>query len=187
VSPDVALCLMQPMAKQGLFFESLLLDPAFLRKGQKLLLGGYGCLDLETEDRDKPPRFRIGNAFIGAEAGTLAGWPNWLRTEPATSTATTFACFGDSGGAVYFAPGIDRRGIVAIISAVDADKSKPTYKASYLAVLATSDVLQFIRAWPLSSCEVQDGKPKKCKTADGAPPKICGIDPEATRCRPLPD
>lgn len=187
MSPDVALCLMQPMAGKGLFFESLLLDPIFLRKGQKLLLGGYGCLDLETEKRDEPPRFRIGNAFIGVEAGNLAGWPNWVRTEPATSTATSFACFGDSGGAVYFTAGIDRRGIVAIISAADADKSKPTYKASYLAALATPEILQFIRSWPLSSCELHDGKPQKCKTGDGAPPKICGIDLGASKCRPLPD
>ena len=73
------------------------------------------------------------------------------------------------------------------ISAVDDDKSQPTYKASYLVALATPEMQQFIRGWPLSFCEVIDGKPKNCKTADGAPPKICGIDPATTKCRPLPN
>jgi len=187
LSPDVALCLMQPMAKAGLFFESLLLVPAPLAKGQKLLLSGYGCRDLETQQRDNPPKFRIGNALVNVEAGQLAGWPNWVRTESATSTSMSFACPGDSGGSAYFSPGDGRRAIVAIISAVDADKSQPTYKASYLVALATPEIQKFMRAWPLSSCEMQGDKPKNCKTLDGAPPKICGIDPEATKCRPLPD
>lgn len=187
LSPDVALCLMQPMTKTGLFFESLLLDPAPLAKGQKLLLGGYGCLDLETEERDDPPKFLIGNAFVGVEAGQLPGWPNWLRTEPATSASTSFSCRGDSGGSAYFSPGGERRAVVAIISAVEADKSKPTYKASYLVALATPEIQQFIRVWPLSSCDVLSGRPKNCKTVDGAPPKICGIDTGATKCQPLPN
>lgn len=187
VSPDVALCLMQTMTKTGLFFESLLLELAPLAKGQKLLLGGYGCLDLETEERDTPPKFRIGNVFVDAEVGHLSGWPNWLRTEQATSASISFVCRGDSGGSVYYSPVGERRAIVAIISAVDANKSKPTYKASYLVALATPEIQQFIHAWPISSCDISTGQPKNCMTEDGAPPKICGVNSGAIKCRPLPD
>lgn len=177
LSPDVALCLMAPMAGTGLYFESVDLDPDRVGNNQLLLLGGYGCRNLETQKAEHPPLFRIGYTVVAYRPGQNSDWPNWVITQPATARTSSFACPGDSGGSVYHLGLNDARRVVGIISAVNANQGQADYKASYLTALAAPEVSRFITSWPATVAE---------KTASKKAPMVCGIDREAPRCRPDP-
>jgi len=177
LSPDVALCLMEPMARKGLFFESLQLDAVHVASGNRLTLGGYGCTDLETQKQESPPVFRIGPALIATAPGGNTAWPQWLITQPATSGSLSFACPGDSGGAAYRFTPAGVRGIVGVISAVNADKEAVDYRATYIAALATSEIRGFIQKWVGDSAK---------KTEDHKAVRICGVNLFELPCRPSP-
>jgi len=177
LSPDVALCLMAPMAGNGLYFESVDLDPELVGSNQLLLLGGYGCRNLDTQKIENPPLFRIGYTVVAYRPGQNNDWPNWAITQPATARTSSFACPGDSGGSVYHLGLNDARRVVGIISAVNANKDQADYKASYLTALAAPGVKQFITSWPSKVAG---------QTPSGKAPLVCGIDSEAPRCRPDP-
>lgn len=171
LSPDVALCLMAPMARKGLFFESLQLDVGHVDASQRLTLSGYGCTDPNTHEKEDPPVFRIGPAIVATAPGGSAEWPQWLITEPAKTGSLSFACRGDSGGAAYRVPTRGVRGVVGVISAVNEDK------VTYVAALASSEIRGFIRKWMANTATM---------TADRKSARVCGVDLFELPCRPAP-
>lgn len=177
LSPDVALCLMAPMARTGLFFESIQLDSTHVASGKRLILGGYGCTDLDKQEDEIPPLFRIGPAVVAIAPGGSATWPQWLTTQPAKTGSLSFACPGDSGGAAYRIPAAGIRGVVGVISAVNDDKLAADYKATYIAALASNEIRNFIQKWVADTAT---------KTVDNKPVRICGVDLFDLPCRPAP-
>lgn len=177
LSPDVALCLMTPMARTGLFFESVQWDVAHVVAAKRLTLGGYGCTDLDAQKEEDPPIFRIGPAVVATAPGISAKWPQWLITQPAKTGSLSFACPGDSGGAAYRVPPAGVRGVVGVISAVNDDKEAADYKASYIAALASSEIRSFIQTWLAGTA---------ARTEDHKAARICGVDLFELPCRPAP-
>lgn len=177
MSPDVALCLMAPMERTGLFFESVQLDSNHVASGKRLILGGYGCTDLDKQEDEIPPLFRIGPTVVAIGPGGSATWPQWLITQPAKTGSLSFACPGDSGGAAYRIPPAGIRGVVGVISAVNDDKVAADYKVTYITALASNEIRSFIQKWVADS---------STKTGNNKPVRICGVDLFELPCRPAP-
>lgn len=177
LSPDVALCLMAPMARAGLFFESVQLEIGHVAAAKRLTLGGYGCTDLDAQEQEDPPVFRIGPAVVATAPGASAKWPQWLVTQPAKTGSLSFACPGDSGGAAYRVPSAGVRGVVGVISAVNDDKEAADYKATYIAALASSEIRGFIQKWMADTAT---------RTEDHKAARVCGVDLFELPCRPAP-
>lgn len=165
-SHDLALCLMdKEVIEPHLEYEWVALNLAVARHDE-LIAGGYGCTDLETMTVAKPPEFWVGSFFVDVPPGGLTWGPGYLATKPGTSANTAFVCRGDSGGAVYRVKN-GKRGVVAVVSAVQANPKLDTYKVSYLTSLSSSKAQKFITNW----------------LAEAKQP-VCGIDPLVPNCRP---
>lgn len=177
MSPDWALCRMKPVSQPGLFFERLNLNDDAVKVGATLMLAGFGCVDLDPENRkdEDPPILRVGSVIVEKLPNLDASWANWIVTVPATHGGASFVCPGDSGGAVYRRSASGARSIVGVVSAVGADKAKPDYKASYVSAMSTPALKAFVAKWH------QDQS-----VAPSTPPSICGMTVDATRCRPNP-
>ena len=177
MSPDWALCRMKPVSRSGLFFERLNLNDDAVKVGARLMLAGFGCVDLDRENwkEENPPVLRVGSAIVERLPNLDASWANWIVTVPATHGGASFVCPGDSGGAVYRQSASGVRSIIGVVSAVGADKDKPDYKASYVSALSTPALKAFVTKWH------QDQS-----VAPSTSPAICGMTVDATRCRPNP-
>lgn len=166
-SADFALCHMDaPVKMPGLQYEFISLDKLKITKNQELVAGGYGCTDLETQTIEEPPLFRVGSLFVDKPPGSMFSWPNWIATRPGVAGSATFVCPGDSGGAVYIVRNSGARAVVAVISAVGAEKGQSNYMVSYLAAISSDAGTNFIGDWL-----------KKTKA------QVCGIDVGLVNCR----
>jgi hypothetical protein len=175
MSPDWALCRMKSVDRPGLFFERLDLNGEVVKIGTKLTLAGYGCVDLDTQEQENPPVLRIGPVIVEKLPNLDASWGNWIVTVPATHGGGSFVCPGDSGGAVYRQSANGARSIVAIVSAVRADKDMPDYKTSYLSATSVPALRTFVNDWL-----------KQQTVSTSTAPSICGVTASVPRCRATP-
>lgn len=178
-SLDWALCRMEKVDRWGLYFERLNLASAGIKKNSSVTLAGYGCVNLKKPDK-VDGKLRGGTAAIQSVPQPQAQWPHWFTTVKATDANGIFACPGDSGGAVYIVRANGMRQVVAVTSAVGADESDPdTYRVSYLATASSGALAAFLKEW-----QVKD-QPMDPSTNQPKPkPHVCGVDPEAVKCRP---
>jgi hypothetical protein len=175
MSPDWALCRMSAVDRPGLFFERLDLNGNALQIGTKLTLAGFGCINLDTQEQETPARLRVGPTIVEKLPNPEASWANWIVTAPATHGGESFVCPGDSGGAVYWQRADGGRSIVAVVSAVGADKNKSDYKSSYLSATSVPALKSFVEQWL-----------KDQKVLSSTKPSICGVTVGAQKCRPTP-
>lgn len=164
-SSDWALCQMKTaIVRKFLSYEHISVEPAQLKTGKKLTVGGYGCTDLATQNNDG--LFRIGVLFVDRLPTVGEQWPNWIFTQSARNDdGVAFVCPGDSGGGIYSEDG-KRRFVVAVTSAVQTDDNSVDYKVSYLAALSTQPAIRFLGDWLKMTGE-----------------KICGFGPRPDNCR----
>jgi hypothetical protein len=158
-SADYALCrLSEEVANIPL--ETVNLDPMRLKKGENLVLTGYGCTQppgtsgLPTGGNDGI--YRIGEAPIVKLPGEPGNEPNTILTRH-----SRMICPGDSGGGAYIGSSSDRV-LVSVNSRVLFSAGE-----SYLSSLSTSDGIGFLKQW----------------IADNNDEKICGVNLKGTRCR----
>jgi hypothetical protein len=165
---DWALCRMtRAINRRGLFFEHLGLDTSNLKVGSKLMLAGYGCINLN--DRKRDGLLRTGATTIKSLAPAAGMWTHWLMTERADESGGSFVCPGDSGGAVYVIRADKSRHVMAVVSAVGAEESESDFTSSYLATTGSGALAEFVGKWQTSGL-----------------PLICGLSPNPPKCRPTP-
>ncbi|QND67065.1 S1 family peptidase [Mesorhizobium loti] len=151
---DFSLCYVKD-GLTGFPFETISTSISYPRVGQQVLLLGFGCVKAGGSDAS------FGVLHLGGAALLL-------RPENAKGFATTKGdaaiCFGDSGGAAYFALDNDasRRLVIGINSRGDINQY------SFLSPTATEGFVAWAIAW--------SGQNKA---------SICGIDPSAKGCRPF--
>ncbi len=160
-SDDYALCLMNA-AVSGIQFETINLDPNRIKKGEQLLLTGYGCTQPPPPGGSQPSggndgKFRVAKAHVVALPGELANEPNTILMRDRAAI-----CPGDSGGGAYLILTPKRRLLVAVNSRVWFEKSK-----SYLSSVSSKDGQAFISQW----------------IADNVGAQICGLNLHGATCR----
>jgi hypothetical protein len=160
-SADYALCLIaNPVS--GLKFETVNIDPTRIKKGNQLLLTGYGCVQAPVEEGGQPSggndgKYRIGEARIAALPGEAESEANTILIRDKTAI-----CPGDSGGGAYLVLTATRRLIVSVNSRIWFEKGQ-----SYLSSLSSSDGLAFVAKW------IKDNKGEK----------VCGVNLKDATCR----
>lgn len=156
-SADYALCKVKPAVK-NVAFDAVNTHPKLLEGEAELLLSGFGCLNSDgTEGNDEV--FRIGEADIASlppKDGNII-----------VARGKAALCFGDSGGAAYLVGAGDQRIVVGVNAAADANGASLS-ETSRVASTSSPAAVAFFKAWA-----ERNGQPK-----------ICGIDPQATGCRP---
>ena len=147
--------------------ETISLGAQDVASGKSLLLAGYGCTNSDLVDgaitRHTPNK---GILNVGMNTILHGGAQSWIHMEGKIGGADAILCPGDSGGAAYANASLDDgrdagRRVVAVNSAVGPAESGAEVYRSYLAPLADSDFLTFVRKWQSDARNAR---------------KICGID-----------
>jgi hypothetical protein len=139
----------------GTPFESLNQDAALIKKGQRLLLTGYGCTRAGGSGGNDG-RYRVGEA-------TVTTVPSAASTNHDIVTKGGGAlCFGDSGGPafLYLDAAKKERVLVGINSRGDIATT------SYISSLSQVTAQNWVKSW-----------------MDLNQVKICGVSNDATGCR----
>jgi hypothetical protein len=173
-SADLALCALTEAPNAGLP-EAISLSPSNVKKGQKVLLAGYGCTNKNGQDGSGV--FRIGRTKVQNAQGYDKSNPFYFETISSPKDAPAIICPGDSGGAVYCLTNIadpkGKRVVCGVNSAVECLDWVSTLcvsigKTSYLASVASA------ATWFKS-------RPDQPAIRDL---KICGVDSEISHlCR----
>lgn len=156
---DYALCAIDN-AIPGIAAERINRDAAALRVGQEILLTGFGCTTNQgTGGNDGV--YRIGETRIIA---LPAGSNNDIVTSGGAGV-----CFGDSGGPAFLVGPGNRRTQISVNSRVQNNSPTGTNLGprSYLSSLSTPQAAAFLSGWSSRNHL-----------------RICGLDPQATTCRP---
>jgi hypothetical protein len=130
-SADYALCRMSE-AVSGILFESINIDPTRIRKGELLLLTGYGCT---APGGRADGVYRIAEAKIVALPGDRE--PNTILTQDKVAI-----CPGDSGGGAYIVLSARKRLDVSVNSRVFYSTGE-----SYLSSLSSMAGIAFLAKW----------------------------------------
>jgi hypothetical protein len=140
-SADYALCSM-PEGIAGIQFETVSLDPSRIKKGNRLLLTGYGCTSPPAPGSTQPSggndgKYRTASAAIVAVPGESQNEPNTIITRDQYAI-----CPGDSGGGAYIVLTPKRRLIVSVNSRVIYQT-----RESYLSSLSSDEGRAFLNKW----------------------------------------
>lgn len=153
-SADYALCLLEQMVDT--VFETIELDPRRVKKGDRLLLTGFGCTKPSVTGAGVPGNdgiFRIGRAAVVSLPGETE--PNSIVTQD-----DRIVCPGDSGGGAY----AERDGVRRLVSV----NSRVIFseKKSLLSSVATPAGRGFIERWATSNQQA-----------------VCGLNAKGEECR----
>ena len=168
VTADWALCLLdQPITAPGLLYERVNTAPNLVKKGTRLLLTGFGCVNTNLTGGNDGV-FRIG-------AAPVTDVPNAnsfdIRTEVPTGQPTV--CPGDSGGGAYIAtPDLTKRVQVSVNSRTLVrleNGNRIVIGTSLLSSLSVPEATAFLATWS-----------KKTGQA------ICGVSSGMADCRVAP-
>lgn len=163
-SADYAFCLLDAdVVTPSLVYESINLDPQRLKLQERLLLTGFGCLDIVNDKAvgGNDGVYRGGFVQITALPGNAGNERNTILTKGADDPNTAL-CMGDSGGAAFLIdPVTNKRLFVSVNSRV-----RDTTKQSLLSSTSSADAKEFF----VAQFRAHDLK-------------VCGESPEAKRCR----
>ncbi|MGY4348694.1 hypothetical protein ACVWXM_005161 [Bradyrhizobium sp. GM7.3] len=139
-SADYALCRLNKEIS-GITFETISLNAKRPKRGEDLLLTGYGCTKKPGPGETKPSggndgKYRVGRAPVVALPGERSNEPNTIVTRDQVAI-----CPGDSGGGAY-APVASRRVLVGVNSRVDFDTDE-----SFVSSLSSQSGRVLIDAW----------------------------------------
>jgi hypothetical protein len=156
---DYALCAIDKSIP-GIQAERVNTDASALRVGTEVLLTGFGCTtDQGTGGNDGV--YRIGEAKI-------VSLPSGTNNDITVSSGAGL-CFGDSGGPAFINGSGAGRQQISVNSRVE--NRNPTGvdlgPRSYLSSLTSTQGARFLADWSRRNQL-----------------KICGVDPQATTCRP---
>lgn len=137
----------------GFDFETINTSIAFPKVGSPITLLGFGCTVASPNN--------LGNSFNNLYRGPaiVSGLPS-SSSKYITTNEGAAVCFGDSGGAAYISLQSGRRLIIGVNSRGNI---------STLSRISSTSVAEFV-SWALD-------------WADRNQTKICGLDPDAVRCK----
>lgn len=151
---DWALCLVtKPVA--NIEYEVLNSDADLLKKGDELLLTGYGCTQ-PGGSGGNDGKYRVGEALI---TDLPSGSDNDIVTFGGVPGAAL--CYGDSGGPAFYIDKISKKRVV-----VSVNSRGNIRDTSYLSSVSTSNFKGFLTSWAARNNQ-----------------KICGYHKDAKNCR----